>query len=44
MVKLVSGKPEFNTEKLFEDDNDDILNVCEETMNIIVVTRRHLST
>ena len=44
VVKLVSGQPEFNTEKLFEDDNDDILNVCEETMNIIVVTRRHLST
>ena len=27
VVKLVSRQPEFNTEKLFEDDNDDILNV-----------------
>jgi hypothetical protein len=38
VVKLVSRQPEFNTEKLFEDDiNDDILNVCEETMNISLV-------
>ena len=44
VARLVRGQPEFITEKVFEDNNEDVLNVCEDSMNISVATRRHLFT